>query len=98
MEADRDELLARAASFGAVADAYERARPGYPDDAVRWLAGDEPCDVVDLGAGTGKLTRRKAGQSHNLGPKSPKLKRAFSKELPVAAANTKVVKRLLGKA
>jgi SAM-dependent methyltransferase len=24
---------------------------------VRWLAGDEPRDVVDLGAGTGKLTR-----------------------------------------
>jgi large subunit ribosomal protein L35 len=48
--------------------------------------------------GTGKLTRRKAGQSHNLGPKSPKLKRAFSKDLPVAAANAKVVKRLLGKA
>ncbi|HEX4746968.1 MAG TPA: methyltransferase domain-containing protein, partial [Gaiellaceae bacterium] len=29
----------------------------YPGQAVRWLAGDEPADVVDLGAGTGKLTR-----------------------------------------
>ena len=48
--------------------------------------------------GTGKLTRRKAGQSHNLGPKSPKAKRAFSKELPVSPDNTNVVKRLLGKA
>ena len=44
------------------------------------------------------MTRRKAGQSHNLGPKSPKLKRSFSKELPVAAANAKTVKRLLGRA
>ena len=33
---------------------------------------------------TGKLLRRKAGQSHNLEHKSPKLKRAFSKDLPVA--------------
>ena len=56
----------RAASFGAVADAYERARPGYPDDAVRWLAGDEPCDVVDLGAGTGKLTRSLVALGHRV--------------------------------
>jgi SAM-dependent methyltransferase len=66
MEAERDERLVRAASFGAVADAYERARPGYPDDAVRWLAGDEPCDVVDLGAGTGKLTRSLVALGHRV--------------------------------
>ena len=66
MEAERDERLVRAASFGAVADAYERARPGYPDDAVRWLAGDEPCDVVDLGAGTGKLTRSLVALRHRV--------------------------------
>ena len=52
-----DERRERAASFGSVAGAYERSRPGYPDDAVRWLAGAVPCEVVDLGAGTGKLTR-----------------------------------------
>jgi hypothetical protein len=28
-----------------------------PAEAVRWLVGEEPCGVVDLGAGTGKLTR-----------------------------------------
>ncbi|MGA8488605.1 MAG: class I SAM-dependent methyltransferase [Gaiella sp.] len=66
MEAERDERLVRAASFGAVADAYERARPGYPEDAVRWLAGDEPCDVVDLGAGTGKLTRSLVALGHRV--------------------------------
>ena len=44
-------------AFAAVADAYERARPGYPEEAVRWLVGDEPADVIDVGAGTGKLTR-----------------------------------------
>jgi SAM-dependent methyltransferase len=63
---EREERLERAASFGAVADAYERARPGYPDDAVRWLAGDEPRDVVDLGAGTGKLTRSLVALGHRV--------------------------------
>lgn len=56
----------RAASFARVADAYERARPGYPADAVLWLAGATPCDVVDLGAGTGKLTRSLAALRHHV--------------------------------
>jgi len=56
----------RAASFGAVATAYARHRPGYPDAALAWaaepLAGpDRPCTVLDLGAGTGKLTLQLAG-------------------------------------
>ncbi len=66
MAGEREDWLARAASFGGVAGAYERARPGYPDDAVRWLAGDEPCDVVDLGAGTGKLTRSLVALGHRV--------------------------------
>jgi SAM-dependent methyltransferase len=53
-------------AFADVAEAYERARPGYPDDAVRWLVGDEPCDVVDLGAGTGKLTRSLVALGHHV--------------------------------
>jgi SAM-dependent methyltransferase len=56
--AGRDEL---AASFDGVAEAYERARPGYADEALDRalaLAGLAPGDaVVDLAAGTGKLTR-----------------------------------------
>jgi SAM-dependent methyltransferase len=52
--------------FAEVAGAYERGRPGYPDDAVRWLAGFEPRDVVDLGAGTGKLTRALVGLGHRV--------------------------------
>ena len=47
----------RALSFGGVAQQYERARPGYPEDAVDWLVGDAQA-VVDLAAGTGKLTRQ----------------------------------------
>jgi SAM-dependent methyltransferase len=53
-------------SFAGVADAYERARPTYPEEAVRWLVGDEPLDVVDLGAGTGKLTRVLVSLGHRV--------------------------------
>ena len=52
---DRDR---RARSFGAVADRYARARPGYPPAAVEWLLEAAPGRaVVDLAAGTGKLTQ-----------------------------------------
>jgi ubiquinone/menaquinone biosynthesis C-methylase UbiE len=52
-----DDRARRATSFSAVADAYERARPEYPEEAALWLTGEPPRDVVDLAAGTGKLTR-----------------------------------------
>ncbi|WP_042370314.1 class I SAM-dependent methyltransferase [Streptacidiphilus neutrinimicus] len=53
----------QANSFGAAAAAYERGRPEYPAAALDWLLAvapegrTAPRDVVDLGAGTGKLTR-----------------------------------------
>lgn len=53
-------------AFAEVAGAYERGRPTYPEDAVRWLAGAEPRDVVDLGAGTGKLTRALVELGHRV--------------------------------
>jgi SAM-dependent methyltransferase len=53
-------------AFAEVAGAYERGRPGYPEDAVSWLAGAHPCDVVDLGAGTGKLTRALVALGHRV--------------------------------
>jgi ubiquinone/menaquinone biosynthesis C-methylase UbiE len=50
-----------AAGFGSEADAYERARPTYPSDAVRWLSAAlalvPGAMVADVAAGTGKLTR-----------------------------------------
>jgi ubiquinone/menaquinone biosynthesis C-methylase UbiE len=50
-----------AAAFSAVAREYERGRPGYPSAAIdrlsRELALGAGSTVVDLAAGTGKLTR-----------------------------------------
>ncbi|HTR75608.1 MAG TPA: class I SAM-dependent methyltransferase [Solirubrobacterales bacterium] len=57
MPEEHADKAARARSFGAAADAYERARPGYPGAAVDWLVPAEARTVLDLGAGTGKLTR-----------------------------------------
>jgi len=47
----------QATSFGSAADVYERGRPTYPAEAVEWLLPEGAQNVVDLGAGTGKLTR-----------------------------------------
>jgi SAM-dependent methyltransferase len=52
----------RATSFGAVADAYERGRPPYPPEAIDWLLPGGAAHVLDLGAGTGKLTRQLTGR------------------------------------
>ncbi len=49
-----------AASFGRVAEDYERGRPPYPPQALEWLADElgvgREATVLDLAAGTGKLT------------------------------------------
>jgi ubiquinone/menaquinone biosynthesis C-methylase UbiE len=55
-----DDVAAR--GFDAGAEAYEAARPGYPNEAmdalVEHLHIGPGVDVLDLAAGTGKLTRR----------------------------------------
>jgi SAM-dependent methyltransferase len=51
-----DDVRRQARSFGPVADAYDRGRPSFPTEAVRWLVGPDPTTVLELGAGTGKLT------------------------------------------
>jgi SAM-dependent methyltransferase len=54
-----------AAGFSAAAGEYERARPSYPPEAIAWLAERTNLGrgriVVDLAAGTGKLTRLLVG-------------------------------------
>jgi ubiquinone/menaquinone biosynthesis C-methylase UbiE len=58
-------------SFGGVADAYDRGRPSYPIAAVTWLIGDDPATVLELGAGTGKLTRVLVDQGHDVHATDP---------------------------
>lgn len=66
---DEDERLRRGSSFGAVAEAYADHRPDYPRAAALWALGSSQgaavsvaahpvagLRVLDLGAGTGKLT------------------------------------------
>src|SRR6201999_3125767 len=53
---------AHARSFGTAAATYERGRPPYPPEALDWLLPGGAGRVLDLGAGTGKLTRQLAGR------------------------------------
>ncbi|MBO2449985.1 class I SAM-dependent methyltransferase [Actinomadura barringtoniae] len=59
-ETDQELRARRAASFGGEAAAYARERPDYPDAVVRWvlepLGARRPLRVLDLAAGTGKMT------------------------------------------
>lgn len=85
----------RALSFAGVADAYDRSRPDYPEEAVRWLvggrAGDPPRRVLELGAGTGKLTAGVGALGHQVVATDPlpemldHLRRRAPQALAVAA-------------
>jgi SAM-dependent methyltransferase len=62
---DHGRVTERALSFGSVAAAYERFRPGYPDelvDEVLDYAGRPVRTALEIGAGTGKATRVFAGR------------------------------------
>src|SRR5215471_9064904 len=53
-------MSGRALSFGVMAEAYERFRPGYPVelfDTVARYAGQPVRTALEIGAGTGKATR-----------------------------------------
>jgi SAM-dependent methyltransferase len=51
------DLDAHRLSFGVAAEHYDRVRPGYPSAAVAWAINADRARVLDLGAGTGLLTR-----------------------------------------
>ncbi|WP_243060165.1 class I SAM-dependent methyltransferase [Nocardioides sp. SR21] len=58
-------------SFGSVAAAYDRARPSYPREAADWLVGEQPVTVLELGAGTGKLTEVLVAAGHDVHATDP---------------------------
>ncbi len=76
----------RARSFDQVVDSYDRARPSYPVEAARWLTGPEQASVLELGAGTGKLTEQLVALGHPVtatDPSEPMLRR-LTERVPAA--------------
>ena len=73
-----------ARSFGGVADAYDRGRPTYPREAAVWLTSDQPLSVLELGAGTGKLTQQLVALGHDVHATEPdpKMLAILAKNLP----------------
>ena len=61
---NRDDRVVRA--FGELAEVFDRVRPDYPRAAVEWLTGPGRLTVIELGAGTGKLTRRLVEAGHDV--------------------------------
>jgi len=60
-----------ARSFGGVAEAYDRGRPTYPREAAAWLTSAQPLTVLELGAGTGKLTEQLVALGHEVHATDP---------------------------
>jgi SAM-dependent methyltransferase len=53
-----DVWATRRTSFGSAADAYAVGRPSYPSAAIDWVLPASAARVLDLAAGTGRLTER----------------------------------------
>jgi SAM-dependent methyltransferase len=87
-DAGRASRAERARSFGRVAGEYERGRPGYPLEAIEWLLGPNPLDVLDLGAGTGKLTQALLDAGHRVTAVEPldEMRAILTSQLPAARA------------
>jgi ubiquinone/menaquinone biosynthesis C-methylase UbiE len=85
-----------ASSFARVAEEYERGRPGYPGEAIQWLLGHGPLDVLDLGAGTGKLTAALLEAGHRVIAVEPlaEMRAILTATLPQAQALEGTAERL----
>jgi SAM-dependent methyltransferase len=83
-----DVRVERSRSFARVADEYERGRPGYPREAIDWLLGGNPLDVLDVGAGTGKLTDALSGAGHRVVAVEPleEMRELLTSHLPTVRA------------
>ena len=71
MSQDATHARDAALSFGGVVDAYDRGRPTYPREAAVWLTGGAPVSVLELGAGTGKLTEQLVALGHDVHATDP---------------------------
>lgn len=86
----------RASSFARVADEYERGRPGYPRAAIDWVLGANALEVLDLGAGTGKLTGALLDAGHRVIAVEPlaEMRAILTSTLPAARALAGTAERL----
>lgn len=71
MATDSATSATAALCFGNVAEAYDRGQPGYPREAAAWLTGEQPLSVLELGAGTGKLTEHLVALGHDVHATDP---------------------------
>ncbi len=89
---EADDRLVRGSSFGAAANAYAEHRPDYAEAAVRWALepvwARRPLRVIDLGAGTGKLTATliRVGADVTAVEPDPKMLAVLRRDLPSARA------------
>jgi SAM-dependent methyltransferase len=83
-----EQKAARAGSFGGAASHYERYRPGPPVQAVDWVLPDPVQAVVDLGAGTGALTRLLVGRADEVVAVEPddRMRAVLAEAVPGARA------------
>jgi SAM-dependent methyltransferase len=86
---DRAVWERRRLSFGGWAQSYDDFRPGYPTEAVTWALGNPAegarLDVVDLGAGTGRLSGVLDGLGHRVTAvePDPAMRAVAARTLPV---------------
>ena len=75
-------------SFDLAAEEYERTRPSYPSELLDELPLDSDADVLDLGAGTGKLTRVLVGRYAHVTAVEPLdgMRRILERVVPAAEA------------
>jgi SAM-dependent methyltransferase len=84
------QMRDHALSFAAVSQAYDRARPSYPAEAAAWLVGHQKSTVVELGAGTGKLTRLLVDAGHDVIATDPLVEMLTHLRMSVPEARTAV--------
>jgi SAM-dependent methyltransferase len=79
-----EEKAKRSGSFGAVASTYQQYRPGPPEEAVQWYLPKRVERAVDLGAGTGALSRLLIGKADQVVAVEPddRMRAVLAEEVP----------------